>query len=115
MEGITVYYVMVVLGIFACACSQLLLKTSAERHHKGLIREMLTWRVMLAYAIFFGSLLINITAMSKGVNLKDLPILESLGYIFVPVLSYLVLKEKVTIPMIISMIMILSGIVVFYQ
>ena len=48
---------------------------------------MLNWKVIIAYAIFGGALLINITAMSKGVKLKDLPILESLGYIFVPTLA----------------------------
>lgn len=108
------YYFIVILGIFACACSQILLKESADKNHKGWIREMLNWRVAVAYAIFFGSLLINITAMSKGVNLKDLPILESLGYIFVPVLSYLILKEKISKATIISMFLILSGIIVFY-
>ena len=108
------YYFIVILGIFACACSQILLKESADKNHKGWIREMLNWRVAVAYAIFFGSLLINITAMSKGVNLKDLPILESLGYIFVPVLSYLILKEKISKATIISMTLILSGIIVFY-
>lgn len=114
MEGITIYYLLVIVGIFACACSQLLLKTSAQKDHKGLIREMFTWRVFTAYAILFASLLINITAMGKGVNLKDLPILESLGYIFVPVLSYLVLKEKLSAPIIVSMVLILTGIVIFY-
>ena len=31
-----------------------------------------------------------------GVNLKYMPILDSLGYIFVPVLSLLFLAEKIT-------------------
>lgn len=58
----------------------------------------------------FVSLFINITAMSQGVNLKDLPILESLGYVFVPLLSYLVLKEKFTKRMLTSIALILIGI-----
>lgn len=76
---------------------------------------MLNWRVILAYAIFFGSLFINITAMSKGVNLKDLPILESLGYVFVPILSCVILKEKIELRTIISILCILVGIYIFYQ
>lgn len=75
---------------------------------------MLNWRVITAYAIFFVSLFINITAMSQGVNLKDLPILESLGYVFVPLLSYLVLKEKFTKRMLTSTALILIGIYIFY-
>ena len=75
---------------------------------------MLNWRVITAYAIFFVSLFINITAMSQGVNLKDLHILESLGYVFVPLLSYLVLKEKFTKRMLTSIALILIGIYIFY-
>lgn len=52
--------------------------------------------------------------MSQGVNLKDLPILESLGYVFVPLLSYLVLKEKFTKRMLTSIALILIGIYIFY-
>ena len=75
---------------------------------------MLNWRVIVAYTIFFGSLLINITAMGKGVQLKDMSILESLGYIFVPLLSYLVLKEEITKRTLASMALILLGIYIFY-
>lgn len=75
---------------------------------------MLNWRVIMAYAIFFASLFINITAMSQGVNLKDLPILESLGYVFVPLLSYWVLKEKITKRTLTSIALILIGIYIFY-
>lgn len=52
--------------------------------------------------------------MSKGVNLKDMPILESLGYIFVPMLSFFVLKEKITKRTIVSVSLILLGVIVFY-
>lgn len=114
MEEITVYYVLVVTGIFASACSQLLLKKSADKEDKGLIRSMLNRRVVTAYAIFFGSLFINITAMSKGVNLKDFPILESLGYVFVPLLSFLVLKEIISRRTLVSIAFILIGIYIFY-
>ena len=108
------WYILVVAGIFMSACSQLLLKKSADRQYKNFISSMLNWRVVVAYIIFFGSLVINITAMSKGVNLKDMPILESLGYIFVPLLSFFVLKEKISKKNILSIFLILTGIIVFY-
>ena len=110
----TFWYGLVVAGIFLSACSQLLLKKSADQEHKNFIRSMMNWRVIVAYLIFFGSLFINITAMSKGVNLKDMPILESLGYIFVPVLSLCVLREQISKRTIVSMILILIGIIMFY-
>lgn len=115
MDQVIYLYGLVIAGIFACACSQLLLKKSAVREQgRGIISSILNWRVILAYAIFFCSLFINITAMSKGVNLKDLPILESLGYIFVPLLSFVVLKEHISLCTLVSMLFIISGVCVFY-
>lgn len=114
MEEITIFYILVVIGIFASACSQLLLKKSADKVHKNFIHFMLNWRVITSYAIFFGSLFINITAMSHGVNLKDMPIIESLGYVFVPLLSYFILNENVTKRTVLSIVFILTGIIVFY-
>ena len=114
MEEIVWYYVIVVAGVFACACSQILLKKSANEKHKNFIYSLLNWKVIAAYGISFGVLAFNIMAMSKGVNLKDMPILESLGYVFVPLLSLVVLKEKITKWTVVSIVMIISGIIVFY-
>ena len=115
METITLFYTIVILGVFASSCSQILLKKSADSTHKSWLASMLNWRVILAYAIFFGSLLLNITAMSKGVNLKDMPVLESLGYVFVPILSWVFIKEKIDKRMLVSMCLIIIGIIIFYQ
>lgn len=109
-----IFYILVVAGIFVSSCSQLLLKKSADRQHKSFIASMLNWRVITAYVILVGAMAINITAMSNGVKLKDLPILESLGYIFVPILSLVILKEKITPRMGLSMALILVGIFIFY-
>ena len=114
MEKINGCYILVVIGIFASACSQVLLKKSANMKHKSFIKSMLNWRVVTAYTIFGGALLINITAMSKGVNLKDMPILESLGYVFVPLLSFLMLKEKISRRTICATLMVVLGTFVFY-
>ena len=114
MENVMFWYILVVAGIFMSACSQLLLKKSADRQYKNFISSMLNWRVVVAYIIFFGSLVINITAMSKGVNLKDMPILESLGYVFVPLLSVIILKEQVTKMNMLSIFLIMVGIFIFY-
>ncbi len=68
----------------------------------------------MAYAIFFLALLVNIWAMSKGVQLKEMAMLESLGYVFVPILSFLVLKEHITLRTICATLMVVLGIFVFY-
>ena len=106
-------YIAVIFGIFACSCSQLFLKRSADAEHKSFLTSMLNWRVILAYAIMFTSLCVNIWAMKNGMGLKSLPVLESLGYIFVPLLSFIFLKERINRRTIIAMCLIVLGIVVF--
>lgn len=113
-ERVELYYVIVVIGVFLCSCSQLLLKKSAVKTHKSYLYSILNWHVIVAYIISFGSLFVNITAMSRGVNVKDIPVLESFGYIFVPLLSFGVLKEKMTKRKLASMMLIMFGIIIFY-
>lgn len=107
-------YFLVVLGIFACSCSQILLKKSAQQDHKNILSSVLNRKVIFSYSIMFASMTINIYAMSRGVGLKEMPILESLGYIFVPLLSIIILKEKIGTRELIAMMMIIIGILIFY-
>lgn len=109
-----IFYFIVVLGVFACSASQLLLKKSAVVEHKSAIYELINWRVMLAYFIMFATLVANIYAMSNGVQLKDMPILEATGYIFVPILSLLVFGEKLNRNSLLAIALIIIGILVFY-
>jgi len=109
-----IYYLLVAFGVFACSASQILLKKSATIEHHSPIYELLNWRVIVAYGIMFLTLVANIFAMSHGVLLKDMPILESLGYIFVPVLSMLFLAEKIKRNNVVAIGLIVIGIIVFY-
>ena len=108
-------YLLVILGIFSCSLSQLFLKKSANLEHKSKLFEVINPLVVFSYMIFFSSLLINIWAMSHGLELKELAMFESLGYVFVPLLSYLVLKEAISVRTIFAITVILFGIFVFYQ
>lgn len=109
-----IYYLIVISGVFACSASQLLLKKSAMDNHSSFFFELLNIRVIVAYTIMLITLVTNIFAMSHGVMLKDMPILEATGYIFVPLLSNLFLKEKISDLKIISISFILFGIMLFY-
>ena len=110
-----VCYLMVISGIFACSLSQLLLKRSANGKHQSRIGEIVNPLVIVAYGVFLCSLLINIWAMSNGVQLKEMALLESLGYIFVPLLSAVLLKEHVSRRMGGGILCLIVGIVIFYQ
>lgn len=107
-------YLFVVIGILACSMSQMLLKTSAGKHHRSRIREIVNPLVIMSYLVFFSALIVNIWAMSKGVQLKEMAMLEALGYIFVPLLSWLFLKETITWRTILAILFIVLGIFVFY-
>ena len=107
-------YLLVIFGIFSCSLSQLFLKKSANREHKSKLFEVVNPLVIFSYGIFFCSLLINIWAMSKGLQLKEMAMLESLGYVFVPIMSFLVLKEHISRRTIIATLVVLLGIFVFY-
>lgn len=107
-------YLLVILGIFSCSLSQLFLKKSANREHKSKLFEVVNPLVIFSYGIFFCSLLINIWAMSKGLQLKEMAMLESLGYVFVPIMSFLILKEHISRRTIIATLVVLLGIFVFY-
>lgn len=109
------YYLIVISGIFACSLSQLLLKRSANGRHQSRIGEIVNPLVIVAYGVFLCSLLINIWAMRHGVQLKEMAMLESLGYVFVPLLSVVLLKEQVSKRMVCGILLIIFGIVVFYQ
>lgn len=106
-------YVMIFVGsVFISSVSQVLLKSSSGRKYDNILQEYLNVKVIGAYGMFFLSSLITIMAY-KGVPLSMGPILEASGYIFVTVLSYLFLHEKVSKRKIIGLATILIGIVVF--
>ena len=107
-------YLFVILGILSCSLSQLLLKKSAKVGHSSKVYEVLNPMVIIAYAVFFCSLLVNIWAMSKGLQLKEIAMLESLGYVFVPILSFLILNEKMSCRTICATFMVILGIFFFY-
>ena len=101
----------IVLGAFISAVSQIMLKKSAQKTYPSRLREYLNPLVIVAYALFFGCTLITMYGL-KVVPLSLSPALEATGYIFVAVLSYIFLKEKLTIRQIIGMVLIAAGIAV---
>ncbi len=101
-----------VFGTFISSVSQIILKKSANIEYPSKIREYLNPRVILAYAIFFGATLCTILAYKK-IPLSLGPILESSGYIFVAVLSYLFLKEKISKKKLLGLSVIIIGILIY--
>lgn len=101
------------LSVFISSVSQIILKTSANRKHEGIIREYLNSRVILAYTLFLISSFITVIAY-KYIPLSMGAILESSGYIFVTVLGVVFLQEKVGKRRLLGLFIIMVGIFVFY-
>lgn len=107
-------YIFLLLGsVFISTCSQILLKTSSSIEYSSRIKEYLNWRVILGYGMLVVSTILTIFAF-KGLDYKNGPIIESLGYVFIMILSKIFLDEKITKNKIIGNSLILLGIAIFY-
>lgn len=110
-----IYIALVILAVFMGACVQILLKKSAGIQHSNFIRQYLNVKVVGGYFVLTICLAINIFAMGHSVLLKEVSILESLSYFFVPMLSMLILKEHLNARKIIAIIVIMLGVVIFFM
>lgn len=99
-------------GTFISSISQVVLKKSADKEYPNKIREYINVRVIFSYIIFFGATLCSILAYTK-IPLSLGPILGSSGYIFVAVLSWLFLKEKITKKKMLGLSIIIIGIIIY--
>ena len=112
MKNEGIYIVIFLISVFISSVSQIILKKSANINRENKMKEYFNPEVIIAYGMFFCSTLLTVMAY-KYVSLSLGPILEASGYIYVTVLGYLVLKEKISIKKITGMVFILGGIIVF--
>ena len=112
MEWMNISYALAFLAVFVASVSKILLKQSAQTEHKNIIYKFLNWRVLLGYALLFGTTIINVFAY-RGVELKVTPMIESTGIIWVTILAVFLLGERPTKRAILSIIVTIVGIIVF--
>lgn len=108
------YYAIVILSVLLAACAQMLLKQGARQQYATWWRQYMNGWVIGGYAIMLGTMLINIFAMSRGVQVKEVSIIESMSYLFVPALSFVIFKEKLTWRKIGAIGIIVIGVIVFF-
>ena len=99
------------LSVFIASCAQVMLKRSADAEHRDFISEYLNMKVIIGYTLMGISTLGAIIAY-RGIELKNGPILESFGYVFVFILSWVLLKEQPNVNKIIGFSLIISGVIV---
>ena len=99
-------------GTFVSSISQILLKQSANQEHESRIKEYLNWRVVVAYLMFFGVLLLNTVCYTR-VDLKYGAVIDSAAYVFVLLLSHKILKEKISKGKLLGNLIIIAGIIIY--
>lgn len=107
-------YIIVILSVFLAACAQMLLKQAACQQYNTWWRQYFNGWVIGGYAIMLGTMLMNVFAMSKGVEVKEVSIIESMSYLFVPALSFVLFKEKLTWRRASAIGVIIIGVIVFF-
>lgn len=108
------YYLLVLFNVFIAVLAQMFLKKAANKKYKKIIDEYINFNVFIGYSLMSFSLISNIYAMGKGIELKELGTIEALGYLFAPLLSHLFFKEAITTKKIIAICFIVSGVAIFF-
>ena len=106
------YWVCIFLSVIIASFSQILLKVSARKTYPSVLREYLNPWVIVGYGMLVCSTLLTIFAY-KGIAYKNGPVVESLGFVLVMMLSSLFLHEKITRRKLLGNLLIIAGIVVF--
>ena len=106
------YAAVLLIGVLISSISQVLLKRAALRQYDSWIKEYFNFRVIFAYALFFGTTLLSVVAY-KGIPLSWGPILESTGYLYVTVFGVTLFHEKMNRQKVLSLFLILTGIAVY--
>lgn len=108
------FYILVILSVFTAACAQMLLKQGARKEYGSWWRQYINPWVIGGYGIMACSLVLNIFCMSRGVQVKEVSVIEALSYLFVPCLAFMLFKEKITWRKAGAIAIIISGIIIFF-
>ena len=109
------FYILVILSVFAAACAQMLLKQGARQNYVGFWPQYFNPWVIGGYAIMACSLILNIFCMSRGVQVKEVSVIESMSYLFVPCLAFVLFKEKITLRKAGAIVVIIAGVIIFFM
>ncbi len=107
------YYILGILSVMIASFSQILLKKGAMQKHDSFIREYLNFYVITGYIMMFLSVF-STMIVYRGMDYMNVPVLEAIGYILVPILSWFFFQERLTKKKLLGVACILMGIVIYY-
>ena len=113
--GSLMIYALIAIGsVFTAACAQMLLKQGARRGYTPGWRQYMNGWVISGYGILFATMVLNIWCMHHGLQLKEISIIESMSYLFVPALSWALFKEPISWRKGIAIGVIIIGVIIFF-
>lgn len=112
MDKAAVFAAIMIVCVGLSSFSQILLKKSAMKTYPDRLRAYLNPLVITGYGIFFLCSLTSVFCY-KYVPLSTGTVIDSLGYVFVPVFSYIAFKERLTLKQLIGICTIIAGLFIF--
>lgn len=101
------------LAVFIAAVAQIILKKAAVRNREAsFLGKFLNIPVIAGYGMMFGSTFLNVLAL-RTMPLSLTPVTEATGYIWVPLLSWIVLHVRPTRRNVIGGAVIVAGMVMY--
>lgn len=108
-----IYYAALGIGVLLTACAQLLIKIGANKYGgNGFLSTYLNFPTILAFFLFFITTVLN-TFAYRTVPLKASVAVLPANFVAVGILSFLVLKERLTKKQLVGVIIILTGIMLY--
>lgn len=107
------HYLYLIAAVILASFSQILLKKSAGKSYPVWWREYVNPWVICGYGMLFGSTFLNVLGL-RALDYMDGSIVESLGYVLVPALSFFFFREKITLRRGLGVACIVAGMLVFY-
>lgn len=106
------YYIAAILSVAISSFAQILLKKSASHKYNSFIKEYLNPYVIIGYLLIFLCTFLTIYSF-RGLDYKIVTIIESLGYVFVLIMSKIAFNEPITKNKIIGNSLIIIGVIIF--
>lgn len=110
-KTVILYSLILLLGVFISAVSQVMLKKAALKKYDSPLKEYLNPLVIFAYVLFVGTTFLSILAY-RGIPLSLGPVLEATGYIYVTVFGVKIFHEKINKKKLIALALIIAGVLV---
>ena len=107
------YWLAMFGAVALSAASQMLLKKAAKTSYTSALREYLNVWVIGGYGLLALSMLSVIFAC-RGLEVKNVPVIESLGFPLVMLLGRLIYGERLTKNKLLGMGLIMLGVAVYY-